>query len=570
MSLAQRGGVAFSVLLLSVVSLLFAAPAAEAALLEPSSPTAPPNGLHFNARQIEEIALQATATGRTDGRALEPKAYFETPVSRRNWVIYYGKAPDVVEVHVSDQTGRITSVNTGMTAELDVARGVEVVSSTWVWVPLSLLFFFAFFDPKRPFRLLHLDLLVLLSFGITKFLIRDGHDALFVPLTYGALGYLFVRLAVAGFRPSKRTGRLAPLMPTKVLVVLLIGLTVFRIGVNFIDSRLLDVGYAGAVGASRVWEGEALYEANESHLDTYGPVNYLAYVPFERAFNWGGLSAGERFAGGSDDPIAAHLAAIFFDLLTITGLVLLGMRLRRGPSGKRLGLLLAYAWVTLPFSTYVLGVNSNDSLVAALLILALLALARPALRGLLLGLNMGVKFVAAPLLPLLATAGHSKRLGPTLVTAVSAIGVFAFAIALYMPDGGLREVYDCTLGYQLTRASSFSVWGQHPSLDWLQTGAKLGLVAFALLIAIRPRRKTPLQVAALAGAVVVGLQLITQHWFYFYVVWFAPLAFVALFGEYRSVIRDAGDDVTAVRLPSAGRDSGDPDELSRREAPALA
>jgi hypothetical protein len=569
MSLAQRG-VSFSVLLLSVVSLLFAAPAADAALLEPSSPTAPPNGLHFSARQIEEIALQATAAGRTEGRALEPKTYFETPVTRMNWVVYYGKPPDVVEVHVSDRTGRITTVNTGMTAELDIARGVEVVSSPWIWVPLSLLFFFAFFDPKRPFRLLHLDLLVLLSFGITKFLIRDGHDGLFVPLTYAALGYLFVRLALAGFRPGKRTGRLAPLMPTKVLVVLLIGLTVFRIGVNFTDSRLMDVGYAGAVGASRVWEGEALYEANESHLDTYGPVNYLAYVPFERAFNWGGLSAGERFAGGSDDPIAAHLAAIFFDLLTIIGLLVLGMRLRRGATGRRLGLLLAYAWVTLPFSNYVLGVNSNDSLVAALLVLALLALARPALRGLLLGLNIGVKFVAAPLLPLLATAGDPKRLRPALVTASSAIGVFAFAIALYLPDGGLREVYDCTLGYQLTRASGFSVWGQHPSLDWLQTAAKLGLVAFALLIAIRPKRKTPFQVAALAGAVVVGLQLITQHWFYLYVVWFAPLLFVALFGEYRSAIRAPRGEAAVMRVRSAGLDAGDPDEVSRREAPAVA
>ena len=39
--------------------------------------------------------------------------------------------------------------------------------------------------------------------------------------------------------------------------------------------------------------------------DTYGPVNYYAYVPFELVFPW---------SGSWDDLPAAHAAAIFFDL----------------------------------------------------------------------------------------------------------------------------------------------------------------------------------------------------------------------------------------------------------------
>jgi len=41
------------------------------------------------------------------------------------------------------------------------------------------------------------------------------------------------------------------------------------------------------------------------------------------------------------------------------------------------------------------------------------------------------------------------------------------------------------------------------------------------------------QVAALAAAVAIAVQLPATHWFYFYIPWFAPLAFVALFGAFR-------------------------------------
>jgi hypothetical protein len=48
-----------------------------------------------------------------------------------------------------------------------------------------------------------------------------------------------------------------------------------------------------------------------------------------------------------------------------------------------------------------------------------------------------------------------------------------------------------------------------------------------------PRSKTPIQVAALGGAVLIAVQLGVTHWFYLYVVWLAPLAFVALMAPWR-------------------------------------
>jgi hypothetical protein len=45
-----------------------------------------------------------------------------------------------------------------------------------------------------------------------------------------------------------------------------------------------------------------------------------------------------------------------------------------------------------------------------------------------------------------------------------------------------------------------------------------------------PARKTALQTAALGAAVLVALQLSLSHWFYLYVVWWLPLALIALLG----------------------------------------
>ena len=58
-------------------------------------------------------------------------------------------------------------------------------------------------------------------------------------------------------------------------------------------------------------------------------------------------------------------------------------------------------------------------------------------------------------------------------------------------------------------------------------------VAFAVAVAFVPRKKTPVQVAALGAAVLIGLQLAVAHWFYLYIVWFTPFALVALFALYR-------------------------------------
>ena len=84
------------------------------------------------------------------------------------------------------------------------------------------------------------------------------------------------------------------------------------------------------------------------------------------------------------------------------------------------------------------------------------------------------------------------------------------------------------MSFQLGRESPFSIWGQHPQFGWAQSAAKVAMVLFALGVAFVPARKSPVQLAALAAAVLIALQLTLSHWFYLYIVWWFPLAAIAL------------------------------------------
>ena len=121
-----------------------------------------------------------------------------------------------------------------------------------------------------------------------------------------------------GFRG--RGEGLRPVWPAAWLLVAALFLIGFRVGLNVADSGAIDVGYASVVGADRIAHGEPIYDnfpEDVSQGDTYGPVNYYAYVPFERIWPW---------SGSWDDLPAAHGAAVVFDLATFALLILLGIR----------------------------------------------------------------------------------------------------------------------------------------------------------------------------------------------------------------------------------------------------
>ena len=270
--------------------------------------------------------------------------------------------------------------------------------------------------------------------------------------------------------------------------------------------------------------------------DVYGPFTYLAYLPFEAIFPW---------QGHWGDVPAAHAAAIAFDLLTALGLLALGRRLLPDEQGRTLGIALAFGWLAYPFTLYTMNANANDSLIAAIGVGAMLVLASPPARGAMVALGSGAKFGPAALAPLFATGTGERRRRSAVVFGIAFLAVSALLVLPFLPDGGLRELYDRTLGYQATRSSPFSVWGQAPSLDFLRPIERAGAIALAFAVALWPARKTPAQVAALAAAVLIAVQLGATHWFYFYVVWFLPLVLAALF------VAQRGDGLKRSSSPAA-------------------
>jgi hypothetical protein len=515
----------------------------------------PPVGRFLSANHVLEIANRLPKM-----RAVRAKypgsyggAYLKGPI---HWqVSYFSKqGKEIGQVLIADRTGRVLEQWTGFQIAWSMARGYSGafgrhVNALYIWIPLSVLFFFAFFDWRRPFRLLHFDLLVLLSFSASLAFFNHGRIYVSTPLAYPPLLYLLVRMLIVGrvrLRRHEPGWAVAPplveqrarlLIPAPWLAIALVFLVGFRIALNVADSNVIDVGYAGVIGAQRIVDGKSLYgsyPSDNEHGDTYGPVSYESYIPFEQVFG---------FSGHWDDLPAAHAAAIVFDLLAIALLFLLGRRVR-GPS---LGIALAYAWAAYPFTLFALESNSNDTLVAVLVLAALLVASSAPARGVFAALAGLAKFAPLALAPLLATHGlpglpRARR----ALALVLFCGAFALTAALVcipaLTHDTLHTVYERTLVYQSERESPFSIWGLYgiaptggrAAAPWLST-ARIVVEALAVLLALAlallPRRADLVGLAACAAAILIAVQLGIDHWFYLYVPWFFGLVMLALLGQ---------------------------------------
>ena len=445
-------------------------------------------------------------------------------IKEGHWeVAYFEGGEELALVLVDAHSGEVTESWTGYQVAWKMARGYSgafghKLNAPYVFLPLCAIFLLGLLDWRRPWRVANLDLLVLLGFAVSHFFFNRAQIGVSVPIVYPLLLYLFGRGLWIGLRG--RGDGLRPVWPATWLLVAALFLVGFRVGLNVADSGAIDVGYAGVVGADRITNGEQLYDnfpEDVSQGDTYGPVNYWAYVPSEAIWPW---------SGSWDDLPAAHGAAVLFDLATFALLFLLGRRIRPGPSGRTLAATLAFGWAAFPYTAYVLESNSNDALVSVFLVAILLALARPAARGALAALATFTKFAPALLAPMLATYRGTRR--SFLAFAGAFLGVSILVMLWPAIDPGLHTFYDRTIAYQADRNSPFSIWGQVDGIEPLRTGILVLVAALAIGFAFWPRDKTLTQVAGLGAALLIGAQLTAEHWFYLYIVWFYPLLLVAL------------------------------------------
>ncbi len=495
-------------------------------LVRPGRTDVAPPGRTRSAQQVLAIA---------DGLTKVQEAEREHPGSTREaflkepgrWQVSYivdknGDRTEIAQVLVDDLSGAVLEAWTGYQVPWTMARGYpgafgRAVNSPWVWIPLCILFVVPFIDVRNPWRMLHLDLLVFTGFSVALAFFNAAKVGISTPLVVPLLVYLLARMLHIGWSrrdPREQVRRPLPLLvPVSWLAIAAVFLLGFRIGLNITDSNVIDVGYAGVIGADHLTHGEPLYgdfPSDNEHGDTYGPVNYLAYVPFEAVMPW---------SGTWDDLPAAHGAALVFDLAVVLLLYALGRRIR----GPRTGVVLAYAWLAFPFSLFVANTNANDAFPVALVLGALLAWGNPIGRGILIALAGMTKFAPLALFPLFARARGAGRF---VVAFVLTVAVVSIPILLF--GGTLKDFWDATLGYQADRKSPFSVYGLWGGLDWLHTLVQVAAVGLGVAVAFVPRRDDLIGVAALAAAVLLAVQLSLTYWFFLYVAWIAPLVFIAL------------------------------------------
>ncbi|HEY3614409.1 MAG TPA: hypothetical protein VGK92_11915, partial [Gaiellales bacterium] len=234
------------------------------------------------------------------------------------WTVYVNAgAPygEVAQIIVDDHTGTVEHAWTGPQVAWGMARGYKgwfgrKLNDTRLWLAFCAVFLLALVDWRRILTLRTLDLVALLAFSVSLWYFERGLVFWAVPLQYPPMVYLIVRLAWIGLRAGPRpasTGRL----PSWALAALMVFLIGFRLGLNAFDATVIDVGYAGTVGADRVLRGQFPYgnfpdasgapcgtrnsdgtstayrqakeggrcESPVANGDTYGPVDYAAYVP---------------------------------------------------------------------------------------------------------------------------------------------------------------------------------------------------------------------------------------------------------------------------------------------------
>ncbi|MCW3067821.1 MAG: hypothetical protein JWL67_446 [Solirubrobacterales bacterium] len=502
----------------------------------------PPTGRRLSANDV--LAIAGALPKMRAERAKYPGSYGGAYLKRPfHWQVSYfsrnGKK-EIGQVLIDDLSGRVLEQWSGFQVAWTMARGYpgafgRHVNALYIWLPLCVLFVLPFVNFRRPLSLLHLDLLVLLSFSVSLAFFNHARIYASVPLVYPPLVYLLARMLalLRGRRDAReRPPPLRLLVPAPWLALGVVFLLGFRIALNVTDSNVIDVGYAGVIGAQRVVDGRPLYgsyPSNNEHGDTYGPVNYEAYVPFEQIFGW---------SGAWDDLPAAHAAAIAFDLMALALLFLIGRRVR----GPTLGVALAYAWVAYPFTLFTLESNSNDTLLAALVLAALLAASYGSKlavtgRGVLSALAGLTKFAPLALAPLLATYGMGE-LEPRRRPRALALFVLAFAAAAAaalipaLSHASLHTIYRQTIEYQASRGSPFSIWGLYGGLGGAQLAVELAAVALALGLALVRMRSDLTVLAAACAAVIIATQLGIEHWFYLYIPWFFPLVMLALLGRF--------------------------------------
>ena len=584
------------VVLALLLALAVLVPAAHAATGTGTTPTLPNQftpkrgPAQLNEKRVTAIFLRddkvADWLDRYPKRDLVKDATFDK--DRRDWSIgvWSSSAGEIATGRVDDETGVVTEAWTGPQVAWKMARGSSgafggrEINSLPIWLGLCAIFLIGLVDFRKPLTMRNLDLVVLLSFSASLWFFNRGDIFTAVPLAYPPMAYLLGRMVWSAWRGGAERGR--PVWPVWLLASATVFLVGFRIGLNVRSSNVIDVGYSGVVGANRIVNGQSPYrhmpregslkacgsadaegeirdriqtngrcESADERGDTYGPVAYESYIPGYLLFGW---------SGKWDRLPAAHATALAFDLLALLGLALLGRRF----GGTRLAATLPFAWAAYPFTQYVLELEHERRDHARVPDLRLLArhlrvrawgvpgpgrvdeVRRVAARAVVGLLSRGATVLGKGCI-CSRFCGCDRRcvFDPAPRAEPRACGARLLGPHLRLAGRPRLAVLDLGLG-PVPRS-----WDSRPRT--LPADRDRAPPRWCIACYFVPRRKTPLQLAALTAAVLIGFELTLTHWFYLYIPWFFPfVAFVVLAARRRRVETVPAHDDAERELVPAG------------------
>jgi hypothetical protein len=439
-----------------------------------------------------------------------------------------------------------------------------------LWLSLAIVILVGF-DFRNPWNPHNVDLLMMQLAGWLFFDILGFLDHLQNPTVRNVMDWVFTAIVVVTVallvRAIRRVFRSAgsawqPGAAREALAVLAIVLVALDVAVA-LYSPPDDAGYFINIGAQRLRErvrwpyGDPLLTATPAAA--YGPVLYLAHLPFQLALSPSPVNAQSppRPPIESSDvyflpPLAAtKFCTAAFQLLAAAALFVIGRRLRGATVG----------WALVVFycgSAYVLGVGGERYFIggmtfvshiapAATTLLAFALLPKPAWSGAALAASVGTLFYPIFMVP--AWLGYYWKDKVALSRFVVGFGVVAVAIAglvlmLSRPAAGhglIGTIASDTLGHQESPeaygSSPFGFWGQRDGVrQWLMTPLAgnqsmtrpvvLMFFVFATSMFVVAQQRTAAQFALVVGAVAIGAELWKIHATATYVTWYYPFLLI--------------------------------------------
>jgi hypothetical protein len=484
-----------------VALIVFAGAAAALAALRADSPTAVLTPAQAEAAALDAPEVRyAVAGGFTRVRTM--------PLDEHTVRVSFFDGPRAVAEAAVDADGRVEAMirHDGLHARL----GSDVGQRPLVLGVLIALFLLA--TLRVPLlRRENLDALAVAAVAVPIVLVNERYLEWSALVAAVLLAYLAWRCLCVARGDAMPSGWLIEKLPRRATAVLAGSAAAVLVLLSVPGGLVSDVGFASMAGATQILDGRLPYGhlgfEGLVHGDTYPLLAYLAYVP---------AALVDPVRNGFDGGDGALWVATACALAAALAL------------GRFAGARLAIALLAFPPVMVAASSGSNDAVAAALVAGAVALSARA-------GSGSGAMTAAglvklAPFAALPLWLGRGRR--RAAATAAAATAVLASVVLALGGPGGVGDMIGA-VSFQSERGSPMSLWALI-DLPPMQVAFQAAVLTGIVLAAVRVGRDRvlaadPRRIAALAAAILIGVQLAANHWSATYLAWVFPLLAVALF-----------------------------------------